>query len=71
MMLNVDPNTPCMDTGKPPAKLPDVPKLWVKESASEAGISFCERPSPELSNSQDAAVFTVFATETWANSVAV
>jgi len=71
MMLNVVPNKPCMGTGKPPAKLPDVPKLWVKELGSVEASSFWERPSPELCNSQTAAVFTVFATETWANSVAV
>ena len=67
MMVSVAPNAPCMDTGKPPARLPDVPKLEVKELGSAADRSFWDKPSPELCASQTAVTFNESGIEILAN----
>jgi hypothetical protein len=59
MMLRVDPNDPCIATGKLPAKVPDVPKFLVKEQLSEEGKVFWEEASKHCA-SQTAVVFVAF-----------
>ena len=67
MRLRTPPYPDCMGTGKPPAKLPSVPKLWVKEQLSDAGLNSWEFALKHC-DSQLAMAFSENGTETWLSS---